>query len=185
MRFFISDTHFGHKNIINYCSRPFQLVDEMNRVMKEQWNQTIGPDDEVFFVGDFAFLPAEETAELLQSLHGLKHMILGNHDEGRSRGFWKRHFETVESSRTITIEPIGKSVHLYHYPLFGPNRPQYMIHGHSHNYRPLITSYNTTGQLLINVSVEGLEYTPISETRISELIEQHDVYMKGDPSWKS
>jgi len=31
--FFISDQHFNHKNIINYCSRPFDNVQQMNEEM--------------------------------------------------------------------------------------------------------------------------------------------------------
>ena len=28
--FFTSDTHFGHKNILDFCERPFQNTDEMD-----------------------------------------------------------------------------------------------------------------------------------------------------------
>ena len=49
--FFVSDTHFFHKNIIKDCDRPFADVDEMNQFMIDRWNEAVGPDDIVIHVG--------------------------------------------------------------------------------------------------------------------------------------
>lgn len=39
--FVIADTHFDHANIIKYCNRPFASVQEMNKVMLKNWNNTV------------------------------------------------------------------------------------------------------------------------------------------------
>ena len=53
MIFFTSDTHFNHKAIISYCSRPFESVEEMNDRLIDNWNQVVKPSDTVYHLGDF------------------------------------------------------------------------------------------------------------------------------------
>lgn len=52
--FYTSDWHFGHKNIIRYCNRPFDLSDEgvaqCTDFIKKEYCSVVGPDDFVFFL---------------------------------------------------------------------------------------------------------------------------------------
>ena len=77
--FFTADTHWGHRNIIRYCQRPFADVDEMNEALITNWNSTIGKDDIVFHLGDFAMGGSAEWCRLLERLNGRIYLILGNH----------------------------------------------------------------------------------------------------------
>jgi len=52
--FFTSDTHFGHGGALGLYRRPFASVDVMNEAIVERWNETVGPDDDVWHLGDFA-----------------------------------------------------------------------------------------------------------------------------------
>ena len=180
MRWFISDHHFGHKNIIKYCSRPFKSVEEMDAYMIAKWNGVVKPDDEVFYVGDFSFHCTGRTEEIARSLNGFKHLIVGNHDERRSKQYWRKLFVTVQDDMKLLMEGVGRFVYLTHYPVYGHRQPQIVIHGHSHNYRPLLTTYTTTKQLLFNVSVENVEFTPLSEIKILNVIEQHEKFLAGE-----
>ncbi len=50
--FFTSDHHFGHANIIRFCNRPFEDVQEMDRVMIERWNEKSNTRDAKFKTQD-------------------------------------------------------------------------------------------------------------------------------------
>ena len=53
MNLYISDTHFGHKNVIKYDNRPFADVDEMDHCLIKLWNARVQSDDDVYIIGDF------------------------------------------------------------------------------------------------------------------------------------
>src|SRR4051812_27561867 len=77
---FTSDLHFGHRNIIGYCDRPFRDVDAMDAALVERWNEVVAPDDIVWVLGDVAMGRIERSLALVGGLHGTKHLVAGNHD---------------------------------------------------------------------------------------------------------
>ena len=78
--FFFSDPHFGHYNIIEYQSRPFQTTDEMDTALVERWNRVVMSGDHVYLLGDISLHEPEKTYEILHRLHGTITLVLGNHD---------------------------------------------------------------------------------------------------------
>ena len=69
--FFTSDTHFGHGGALGLYRRPFASVPAMNEALVARWNETVGPEDTVWHLGDFAIRqPAIAVAEWLSRLHG-------------------------------------------------------------------------------------------------------------------
>jgi len=48
--FFISDTHFGHENIIRMCRRPFGSVTEMDEALVARWNERVGATDTILAI---------------------------------------------------------------------------------------------------------------------------------------
>jgi len=79
--YFTSDTHFSHKNIIEYCGRPFTDVEHMNAALVDAWNHTVSPDDTVYHLGDIALGGIPKTLEIIRQLNGHKILIPGNHDK--------------------------------------------------------------------------------------------------------
>jgi calcineurin-like phosphoesterase family protein len=79
--FFTADHHFNHKRIIEYSSRPFKDVDEMNEVLIRKWNDKVKPKNTVYHLGDFAFGNPENKITILKRLNGTINFILGSHDK--------------------------------------------------------------------------------------------------------
>jgi calcineurin-like phosphoesterase family protein len=164
-RWFISDTHFSHANIIRYTKRPFQSVSEMNEKLIENWNAFIKPEDTVFFLGDFALGTTEFLTSLCSLLHGNKICIRGNHD-GTPAKMHKIGFSLVLESAFIKI---GRhQVELVHIP--SQTAPaHFQLHGHVHEKRP-----NQLVGRQLNLSVEVWDYKPVSEKTIVALLDLAD-----------
>src|SRR6056297_469802 len=114
---FTADLHFGHRNIIDYCDRPFADVEEMNRTLVGNWNATVDGDDVVWVVGDFAMGTIAETLPIAAEL-------AGNHDRcwagngRRAEGWTERYLdagfaEVVQGTAELTVG--GRSVLLCHF----------------------------------------------------------------------
>lgn len=77
-KYVISDLHFNHKKILEYCGRPFKTVEEMNQTIINNWNDIINEDDVVYVLGDFCFGNKEMLKEITSQLKGRKILVLGN-----------------------------------------------------------------------------------------------------------
>lgn len=91
--FFTADHHFGHKNILNFCNRPFADVDEMDTMMVENWNSVVGPDDTVYYVGDFTLRDCKFAMSIFEHLNGTVYMMAGSHDRWLSQMYEMGEFE--------------------------------------------------------------------------------------------
>ena len=184
-RWFTADQHFGHANIIKYCNRPFDSVDEMNETLVSRWNQVVAPDDTVYHLGDIAMGDKAERLEYISLLNG--HIILypGNHDscwEG-----WGKYSPAKEQlyldagigaiAQGTDYMDIGDyMVALNHFPYYGDShdedrfnwyRPHdesnWLIHGHIHDQWKV-------RQKMINVGVDVWDFYPVAEETIIDTI---------------
>jgi len=86
MIWFTSDTHFGHKNIIDLEPRPFADTEEMDEAIIAAWNTRVAKGDVVYHLGDFAMTGLRKAEsmkrvnQLANRLNGSIHLIRGNHD---------------------------------------------------------------------------------------------------------
>jgi calcineurin-like phosphoesterase family protein len=164
-KWFISDTHFSHANVIRYAGRPFQSIIEMNEKLIENWNALVAPEDMVFFLGDFGFGSTGFLKSLCARLLGNKICIRGNHD-GTPKKMHNIGFSLVIESAFIKI---GRhSVELVHIP--SQEVPlHFQLHGHVHEKRP-----NKLKDRQLNLSVEVWDYRPVPEKTIVAILDRAD-----------
>ena len=98
MIYFTSDTHFNHTNIIRYCNRPFNCVDEMNNSLVQNWNKIITNNDVVYHLGDFALGMKEQANDIIKKLKGTIYLIRGNHDNWSLKTYEKFGFYVLKNA---------------------------------------------------------------------------------------
>ena len=146
----ISDTHFFHANISDYCSRPNGWQD----LIIENWNRLIHPADIVFHLGDFALGKKEDAEALIPLLNGKLYLMRGNHDR-RSIAFYQ------DLGITLVKDPYRMETNtelklvFSHRPIV-PLPPGLLnLHGHIHN-----NPAPGLGLRHVNLSMETRQYRP-------------------------
>lgn len=127
---FTSDTHFGHKRIIELAKRPFASVEEMDAALIARWNAAVRPGDIIYHLGDFAF---SDHTPYLQQLKGDKHLLLGNHDHS-NRVNKAKGWSSISHYKELKID--DTQLILFHYNLRVWNKSHHgsiHLYGHSHN----------------------------------------------------
>lgn len=130
MKFYISDLHIGHKNILRFDNRPFWNISDQNEEMIKRWNTAVTNNDEVYILGDFAW-QNDMGLEVVKQLKGKKFLILGNHD--RLNQLLRQEFEWTKDY--AEIKDGGRSVVLCHYPIAHWHNADYgtiHLYGHIH-----------------------------------------------------
>jgi calcineurin-like phosphoesterase family protein len=160
---FTADTHFGHKNIIEFSKRPFASVAEMDEILVRRWNEKVGPEDLVYHLGDVALLPPAKLRPLLDRLNGRIFLITGNH-ENVALACADR-FDWIKPYYELTLDDPDASrgkrhIMLFHYAMRVWNASHYgtwHLYGHSHGDLP-----NDDTSLSIDVRVDCHNFYPLS-----------------------
>jgi calcineurin-like phosphoesterase family protein len=159
--FFCSDPHYGHSGIVMGTSkwddksgcRPFQTVEDHDRILVNNINRTVGENDILFCLGDWSF-GSYKTGENITNIRKFREQIkckniyltFGNHDSEilSNKDNTRDLFSSTAHYREITIieQPLGQgekakkqNIVLSHYSHRVWNNMQsgaWMLFGHSH-----------------------------------------------------
>ncbi len=155
---FISDTHFWHANIIEYCGRPFGSVEEMNSALIANFRSLVQPSDVVLWVGDVFLGPVERSQEILDQLPGRHLLVRGNHD--RSAAAMARLGFVVAADMALWMA--DRVVRVSHKPE-PVGSGEFRLHGHTHS-----KTRRTDNR--IHVGVDAWDYRPAHRSEIEALI---------------
>ena len=166
-----SDTHFGHRNIIQFQQRP--ATHEI--IMLSEWASRVRDDDTILHLGDvWLRAPWTRWAAIIARMPGRKLLVLGNHDKAGVARYERAGFEVVDPF-------VWKGIAFTHRPVTPdfPGHPEWdvlgartsavgwedwhtNIHGHIHlnEHRPEDGSLYADRRY-INVSVEAIDLKPV------------------------
>lgn len=168
MIYFTADWHLRHKNVIKYCDRPFDNVEDMNELILHNYIDIICPHDTVFFNGDLTIKRNSKDkvwmAELFSQLPGSKHLIIGNHDYYQEDFYLNKcGFKSVQ--RYIQT----KDYAITHNPKDFKNKDilgtKILIHGHVHSNYPVMEFNDLAGlngEYTYDCGVDANNFKPVS-----------------------
>ncbi len=198
-RFFTADLHLGHRNIARYeperalaagvaplgGSADDRTQARLDTFLIDRWNEVVGPDDEVWVLGDVVMGQLERTLTSLGRLLGHVVLVPGNHDrvwagESRRDLWWDRYLasgidEIVDGPASLELAD-GTVVDVDHFPYRGDHadvdrfvdwrpedRGRVLLHGHVHS------TWRTNGRM-INVGVDVWDHAPVPEHQVIDLV---------------
>lgn len=157
--FLVSDTHFGHDNICRFLRtdgtklRPWDSATEMDKVLINNWNSVVGPNDKVYHLGD-VFIN-RRFRFILEHLNGTKVLIKGNHDIFDLENYTP-YFKDIRA-----YHKLDKCI-LSHIPVHPQQLGRFKgnIHGHLHEHI-VSDSQGNPDPRYMTVCVEHINYTPV------------------------
>jgi len=163
-----TDTHFGHKKMIEYCGRPKNFEE----IIKKNLKNTLNKDDLLIHLGDVCIGNDKENNLWFETLNCKTCLIRGNHDNKGIGWYLKNGWGFVTDRLDYNI--FGKRIALSHYPLNSENDNfDINIHGHFHDTLPsLLKERNKEESNILTKKHKllALEYTNYKPVRLEKLI---------------
>lgn len=170
---FTADCHFGHKNIISYCNRPFKSLEEMDATIIKNWNNKVKPEDVVIHDGDFCFKNSKGAIHrgegnifpaiyYEKQLNGKIIFIKGSHDKNNS---------CKTCIHNMKIELGGKRINIVHNPAHAITGVDFNIVGHVHQCWKFKRVFKGKKPIeMVNVGMDVWGFQPVT---IEEILSEY------------
>jgi calcineurin-like phosphoesterase family protein len=161
MIYFVSDTHFGHKMLVD---KGFRSEGFENQIIKN-WNYSVQPTDTVIHLGDFClgrykhYSLKNSVLMWRNQLNGNIVLVKGNHDKYSCTNYLNLGFIFCCNKFSMTIN--GQKIICTHEPVLTKGNA-INIHGHLHNDNHRLTGelawYKHDGPQHFNASVDANDF---------------------------
>ena len=158
----ISDTHFGHNNIIKF-REGFATWEEHDQYIKESILSVVGKRDSLYILGDVCVDRKgwHNVVDISQNVEHL-HIVLGNHDMERKQAPSLQDY--VDICRGVYGLRKYKGMWLSHAPVHADElRGSINVHGHVH-------ANSVPDERYFNACCEAVGYKPANLKDIEELL---------------
>lgn len=157
MYYFTSDEHMAHRNIIKYCNRPFDSVEEMDTTIIHNHNEMVSKNDVVIHLGDFTLKKQKkEVYEYIQQLNGTHMFLRGSHDRWLNKNhqmIWEKIIEGVFIVACHYAMRVWARSHYNSWHIYGHSHGQLESQGKSHD-----------------VGVDNNNFYPVSFDQLKEIM---------------
>lgn len=163
------DTHFGHRNIVQFQQRP----GTHEVIMLSNWIDRVGEHDQILHLGDVALGQdgnRKRWLKVVKRMPGQKFLILGNHDKEAAKEYENAGFQILDPFIALGVyfrNDMIENVAFTHFPHSTTNPAPAggwgtNIHGHIHKnaLRPM-DGYIDPNKRYINLSVENTDLAPV------------------------
>ena len=167
----LSDTHFNHPKMIEYCDRPKNFEELLWAGLKE-----LKEEDLLIHLGDICIGKDKEVHQHLQGISGCRKILVkGNHDMKSNNWYLENGWDFV--CDFFYDKYYNTNIYFSHRPILDIGKNCINIHGHFHNTLPRLNkkqwAYATEEEKHKNVlagitdqhrllAVEYTNYKPIS-----------------------
>lgn len=156
-KFFVSDFHFNHNNIISFERTQFSTIEEHDNFLISkitEWAERIPAGSTLYNLGDFGSTDFLWTTDILRNAGINCVFIYGNHDSASDLEKFKEYFDEVYQYPIF----LSNKLVISHYPIAVYDDTM-CIHGHLHGSILDKDNYMTC-------SINDIDYMPISEKHI-------------------
>lgn len=166
MRYFLTtDTHFNHAKMQEYCGRPPDFEQRIQRGFKR-----LQAGDILIHLGDICIGQETEMHEkYIMPVPAKKILVRGNHDKKSSSWYMEHGWDWVCNS--MSLKRAGKKILFSHFPHCWDGYWDINIHGHFHNTNHRVHEADLNRDLLAGQLLLALEYNNYQLWDLDKILE--------------